>query len=279
MLADGGECVSDLGAVREQNALFGMWRLTPRRGGWCRVGARPRNRSCIARHRAEVISRLCSRQSCALDHAEQSGRKEPIVFHRGRERLLRDGATAQGVVIQQQLRAAVTGVLSEYHVKVRVKFDDGSSIEFRQKLDSAQVGRHAEGAILPVRYDPRDHANIVIDVPAITVPVVDQAARHAAAVARAEQQIAHGSSPATHLAREASRSGLPTDAEMQTAWVTLQSAVADTSSMTDFITAKKVGDVAEQLRLKSLVAAHNAEVQALNAEFQRLTALRADWHS
>jgi hypothetical protein len=201
------------------------------------------------------------------------------VFRKTRERLLRDGATAQGVVIQQQLRAAVTGVLSEYHVKVRVRFEDGSSIEFRQELDSAQVGRHAEGAMLPVRYDPTDHSKIVIDVPAITVAVVDQDAFHAEAIARAEQQIAHSSSPAAHSAGQATGSGLPTDAEMRTAWVRLQSAVADTSSMTAFITAKKVGDVAEQLRLKSLVAAHNDEVQALNAEFQRLTELRADWHS
>ena len=33
MLADGGECVSDLGAVRDQEALFGPSRLTPRRLG------------------------------------------------------------------------------------------------------------------------------------------------------------------------------------------------------------------------------------------------------
>jgi hypothetical protein len=165
------------------------------------------------------------------------------VFHRSRERLLRDGEMGQGVVIEQQLRATVTGVEPEYHVKVRVKFDDGSSIEFKQKLDSAQVGRHAEGAILPVRYDPTNHSKIVIDVPAITVPVVDQDALHAEAIARAEQQIAHGSSPAARSAGQATGSGLPTDAEMRTAWVRLQSALAETSSMTAFIAAKKVGNV------------------------------------
>jgi hypothetical protein len=201
------------------------------------------------------------------------------VFRKRRERLLREGAIAQGVVIKQQLRATTLGVEPEYHVKVRVKFDDGSSIEFRQELDSAQVGRHAEGAILPVRYDPTDHSKIVIDVPAISVPVVDQDALHAEAIARAEQQIAHGSSPAAHSAGQATGSELPTDAEMRTAWVRLQSALADTSSMTAFIAAKKVGDVAEQQRLKPLIAAHNDEVQALNAEFQRLSEQRADWHS
>jgi hypothetical protein len=199
------------------------------------------------------------------------------VFRKRRERLLRDGAMAQGVVIEQQLRATLNGVLPEYYVKVRVRFDDGSSIEFRQELDGAQVGRHAEGAILPVRYDPTNHSKIVIDVPAITVPVVDQDALHAEAIARAEQQIAHDSAPAAHSAGQATGSGLPTDVEMRAAWVSLQSALADTSSMAAFITAKKVGDVTEQRRLKPLIAAHNNEVQARNAEFQRLAELRADW--
>ena len=34
MLVDGGERVSDFGAVREQDALFGRSRLTPQRFGW-----------------------------------------------------------------------------------------------------------------------------------------------------------------------------------------------------------------------------------------------------
>jgi Transposase DDE domain group 1 len=44
MLGDDGECVSDLGAVREQDALFGRWRLTRPRFG--RSTGSPRRPGC-----------------------------------------------------------------------------------------------------------------------------------------------------------------------------------------------------------------------------------------
>jgi hypothetical protein len=185
------------------------------------------------------------------------------------------------VVVEHKARASMTGILPKYHVKVRVKFDDGSSVEFKQELNSEEVGRQNEGAILPVRYDPSDHSKITIDVPAIAIVPIDRDARKAEAIARAEEQIAHtsGSGATATSANHADASGLPTDAEMRNAWATFQSALTDTSSMGAFLAARKNGDVAEQSRLRPLIEVQNAKVQALNLEYHRLSALRPDWQS
>jgi hypothetical protein len=193
----------------------------------------------------------------------------------GKGKLLREGAEAQGVVIQNKGTMTVTGIAPDYHVKVRVKFDDGTSTEFKQKLNAPTVGRQFEGAVVPVRYDPADHSKVEIDVPAITLQKVDRAAVHQDAIARAEQAIAQGTAPASGpVSAPSAASSHPANDEWSAEYAAAQAVISDPSVLTAFMAAKKAGNTAEAERLKPLVAEQNANVQAANAELQRINALR-----
>jgi hypothetical protein len=118
------------------------------------------------------------------------------VFGRGNDELLREGAEAKGVVIETKMRSNVEGRFEpNYRVKVRVKFEDGSTAEFKQKLNKSKDGLHFEGGIVPVRYDTADHSKIIIDLPAIALPEVDREARKAEAISIAEDEIAKRTRP------------------------------------------------------------------------------------
>lgn len=68
MLADGGACVADLAAVREQHTLFGGWRLTRPRLGRSRRSRR--RRACSARCGRRTPARASGSGSCT---AHRSG--------------------------------------------------------------------------------------------------------------------------------------------------------------------------------------------------------------
>jgi hypothetical protein len=202
----------------------------------------------------------------------------------GNNKLFTEGASAKGVVIQNKTRSTVgNGIVPEYHVKIRVKFDDGTTTEFKAQLNAREVGRHLEGAILPVRFDPANHSKIVVDLPALAGPKVDLAAKKRDAIARAEERLAqaNGATPTVStlagVPSRAASSQPPTDAQLQGAWNALRAAQGDLSAMNAFWAAKKSADVAEQVRLKSFVTTHNEQVEALENEFKRLSALRPDW--
>jgi hypothetical protein len=210
------------------------------------------------------------------------------MFGIGKSKLLSEGASVNGVVTDCRLTAGIAGTtISDYHVTVRVKFVDGSSTEFKQKLSKDRVGSYFPiGTILPVRYDPDNHSKIEIDVPAVTPKEADYEAQDAAAIARAEAAIAQGTatvvgagSAAATTNSASTGSGVPTDEEMATAYQASMAANTDRTAMDAFWAAKASGNAAEQARLKVAVAAQNAEAQALNKEFQRMSALRPDWHS
>jgi hypothetical protein len=202
---------------------------------------------------------------------------------RSNNRLLTDGATTKGVVIQNKTRSTVgSGFLPDYHVKVRVKFDDGTMTEFKAQLNAREVGRHFEGAILPVRYDPANHSKIEIDIPALAGPKVDLEAKKRDAIARAEERLAQANgaptvATITHLHDHEGATKPPTDTQLQSAWDAWHAAQGDRSAMDAFWAAKQSGDMAEQLRLKPFVATHNEQVETLENEFKRLSALRPDW--
>jgi hypothetical protein len=118
------------------------------------------------------------------------------MFGRGNDELLREGAEAKGVVIETKMRSNTEGRLEpNYRVKVRVKFEDGSTAEFKQKLNKSRVGLHWEGDIVPVRYNTADHSKIMIDLPAIALPEVDRGARKTEAISSAEDEIAKRARP------------------------------------------------------------------------------------
>jgi hypothetical protein len=121
------------------------------------------------------------------EHHEQLSEAE-------RERLVRDGATIKGMVMQNEASADDRG---RSQVRVEVRFKDGQTVQFSQELANlyqpaagspeaqrlaevrgAQQLRHpdripkiqlplSDGERIPVRYDAANRARLVIDVPAL----------------------------------------------------------------------------------------------------------------
>ena len=101
----------------------------------------------------------------------------------GRDKLLDNGAQVDGVIIEAPEYFRGSG--SRYKVTMRVRFDDGETVEVERKLHLS-CGEHRVGAVLPMRYDPADHSKLDIDEPAL------MAAREANAAAIKESAIARG---------------------------------------------------------------------------------------
>ncbi len=105
----------------------------------------------------------------------------------GRDRLLDDGAHVDGVIIEapEYFRGS-TDMRGRYKVTVRVRFDDGATVDVERRLHLS-CGEHRVGAVLPMRYDPADRSRIEIDEAALTASRdADFAAIKAQAVARGE---------------------------------------------------------------------------------------------
>jgi hypothetical protein len=109
----------------------------------------------------------------------------------GKGKLLREGAEAQGLVIESIIATSGEGgTVDQYKVKVRVQFDDGSTAEISSKLFRHRVGYHYEGAILPIRYDAQDRSKIEIDVPRLEAQAEARTAEvKAAAIERGEREL------------------------------------------------------------------------------------------
>ena len=105
----------------------------------------------------------------------------------GRDRLLDDGAQVDGVIIEapEYFRGS-TDTRGRYKVTVRVRFDDGATVEVERRLHLS-CGEHRAGAALPMRYDPADRSKIEIDEPTLTAGRdAEFAAIQARAVVRGE---------------------------------------------------------------------------------------------
>jgi hypothetical protein len=105
----------------------------------------------------------------------------------GRDRLLEDGARVDGVIIEAPEYFRGSGDMrGRYEVTVRVRFDDGATVEVERRLHLS-CGEHRVGAVLPMRYDPADRSKLEIDEPALTAGRdADFAAMRERAVARGE---------------------------------------------------------------------------------------------
>ncbi|MGP0050957.1 MAG: SHOCT domain-containing protein [Solirubrobacteraceae bacterium] len=128
------------------------------------------------------------------------------------KRLLRDGIEPNGVIIARQHPINDQGnPASSYPVQVRVRVDDGSTVDSRPPwagisyvpglyIEHDTEGQYEVGDIVPVRYDPADHSKIVVDHSALRAQhataqrardEADEAAK-AAAIARGEAEVAGG---------------------------------------------------------------------------------------
>ena len=101
----------------------------------------------------------------------------------GRDKLLDEGAQVDGVIIEAP--EYFRGSSGRYKVTVRVRFDDGATVEVERRLHLS-CGEHRVGAVLPMRYDPADRSKLEIDEPALT------AGRDAEFAAIKERAIARG---------------------------------------------------------------------------------------
>jgi hypothetical protein len=92
---------------------------------------------------------------------------EKMLHHK----LLTEGEQGQGVVTRRHDQAAESSSKSFsilFEIEGHIKFPDGSETEFKSEwLNSHTVGDIQEGEIVPVRYEPADHAKVVLDVVAL----------------------------------------------------------------------------------------------------------------
>jgi hypothetical protein len=105
----------------------------------------------------------------------------------GRHKSLDGGAQVDGVITQApEIFRGSTDMSGRYKVTVRVRFDDGATVEVERRLHLS-CGEHRVGAVLPMRYDPADRSKIEIDEAALTAGRdADFAAIRERAVARGE---------------------------------------------------------------------------------------------
>jgi hypothetical protein len=93
-----------------------------------------------------------------------------------REKLWREGARAEGVVLRLWWHSKLEGT---YGIEFRVKFPDGSTADVKERfLTTTNQGVLAEGDVVRVRYDPSDYSKVRLDVPALEAPL------HAAGAAK-----------------------------------------------------------------------------------------------
>jgi len=89
------------------------------------------------------------------------------MFHKSK--LSRDGAHAQALVLDRRVYSTVgdSGVPDACRYELRVKFEDGSTVETSCRAFGAKLASVAVGDVIPVRYDPADRSKIELDRDAI----------------------------------------------------------------------------------------------------------------
>jgi hypothetical protein len=92
---------------------------------------------------------------------------EKVLHHK----LLKEGEQGQGVITEKHDQGSESsgGLYSIlFEVKGHIKFPDGTETQFQSELlSSHKVGSLEEGAIVPVRYNPADRSQAVLDVVAL----------------------------------------------------------------------------------------------------------------
>jgi hypothetical protein len=111
----------------------------------------------------------------------------------GRSNLMREGASADGVVLDSKLHVnwvfnwSAIFPNSSWRYKLEVQFPDGTRTEITRKVREGAYGLPLNvGQIVPMRYDPEHRSRMEIDIPALK-------AGHRAEVKHGKQAaIAHG---------------------------------------------------------------------------------------
>jgi Protein of unknown function (DUF3592) len=108
-----------------------------------------------------------------------------------RKKLLREGAQAQAVVTQCEGADLTHNGFSHWALVLEIHFEDGSTAEIRDKVSKTDVAPLLKtGDIVPVRYDPDDHSDAVVDTAATKAEADErQSSAQAAAVEQARRQL------------------------------------------------------------------------------------------
>lgn len=87
----------------------------------------------------------------------------------GRGRLLREGTPGRAVVLSSEWkRFDVKAGRLAHRLTLEVHYADGTTARIERSVSALEVGgAHTVGDVLPVRYDPADHTDVEIDVPAL----------------------------------------------------------------------------------------------------------------
>jgi hypothetical protein len=81
----------------------------------------------------------------------------------GHRKLLREGVAAQAVVVSSELRVPARRKSGRWLIQLAVPFPDGTTGSLSCKIDERRITVPSPGVLLPVRYDPNNHAKVVVD--------------------------------------------------------------------------------------------------------------------
>jgi Protein of unknown function (DUF3592) len=99
----------------------------------------------------------------------------------GHHKLLATGVETEAVIVSMSLHTPDPGQLGTWHLDLTVPYPDGGSASFGARVSQTHLRVASVGDLVPVRYDPADRSEIVVDVPALD-------ARHAARIAAQRQE-------------------------------------------------------------------------------------------
>jgi hypothetical protein len=105
-------------------------------------------------------------------------------------KLLRDGQQGQAVVVEAEADGARDDVRTDsvglfgWNVKIRVKYDDGTTTDFDRYIEARSADRIAPGVVVPIRFDAHKRSRVEIDTQAMRAEADPEASKRK--VARAE---------------------------------------------------------------------------------------------
>jgi hypothetical protein len=95
------------------------------------------------------------------------GMSGPIMFGIGNHKLLREGVSAQAVVVSSHLRSQDHDRLGTWHLELAIPLPDGSTGSASCKVSEGDMFAPSPGDLVPVRYAADNPTKVAVDVPAL----------------------------------------------------------------------------------------------------------------
>ncbi len=113
----------------------------------------------------------------------------------GKRRIQKHGEQAKAVVLDSDMSGYSNSKgLQKWKLKLRVQFDDGSTVEAScSGYPASPAGAFNPGDIVPVRYEPKDRSQVELDHEALlAASEASRAAGREGLVRLAEERLARG---------------------------------------------------------------------------------------